>query len=298
MLVCAGLKRGLLVVVAVVAGACGAAVPADETPETGSSSTGAAGSTSQDPATTAPPSTSSATVTTDAPGGESSSSTGGVPDPCSIWAQDCPEGFKCAPYSNNGGGAWNDTMCVPVAEDPAGYGEPCTVQESGVSGLDDCDVGALCFGVDPQTLMGECVELCGGTPEEPTCVQDDATCIISSDGTVAPCLLSCDPLGGECDPDEVCVPSNSGSFVCTADASEDGGAVGDPCEFINACDEGLGCYTPIAIVCTDETASGCCLPYCSLAAPDCPDALTCVPYWESGDAPEGYENLGLCHEPL
>ncbi len=282
---------------------CGPAVgELDDETSTGAGSTGTVSSTSSGPTdpsaptTSAQPTTATASSTggSDVSGGDGST-TFELPEDCDLFAQDCPPGYKCAPYSDNGA-TWNATMCVPVVDDPAGYGEPCTAQESGVSGLDDCDVGALCFELDPETLMGECVELCGGSPDAPTCEQEDAVCIISSDGTFAPCLPTCDPLGDDCDAGELCVPS-SDSFVCTTDANPDAGAVGEACEFINVCDAGLGCFMPTPIACSDTDAAGCCLPYCSLLAPDCPGGLTCQPYYNEGEAPGGYEDLGVCQEP-
>jgi hypothetical protein len=57
-------------------------------------------------------------------GGSSSSSGGGfiVEDDtpngnieCDVFAQDCPDGFKCMPWANDGGGSWNAAKCSPVA---------------------------------------------------------------------------------------------------------------------------------------------------------------------------------------
>ena len=217
------------------------------------------------------------------------------PEFCSPFEQDCPEGYKCNPFSNGGSGTWNDLQCVPVDPMPDGFGEPCTVQEYPTSGVDSCDVGALCIVDDVEALTGECIELCGGSPEEPTCEQPEAQCVISAEGSIAPCRLPCDPLGEECDADEVCVPTHQ-FFTCLPDASEEGGAFGDSCKWTNGCNEGLGCFAPLEGICADG-APGCCLPYCSLAAPDCPDMLTCLPFWEDDGAPEGYEDVGLCHLP-
>ncbi len=282
--------------------------PAEDSPDAGGS-TGMAGSSTGDPTSGGPtggPGTSSGEPTTttanDTPGDLDTSSEGGststgvvIPEDCSTFAQDCPPGYKCAPFANGGGSSWNDTMCVPVDDDPAGIGEPCVAEESGVSGFDDCDVGAFCFNVDADTLQGECIELCGGTPEEPVC-EPDSTCIISSDGVLTPCLPNCDPLGDDCDENELCIPGGD-SFLCAPDAAgKIPGGVGDPCEFPNVCDPGLGCFQPVDVVCSDPDSVGCCLPYCSLAAPDCPDMLTCLPFFE-GEAPEGFEDVGICYVP-
>jgi len=206
--------------------------------------------------------------------------------------QDCPTGYKCNPFANDGGNSWNDTMCVPVDAAPDGYGEPCTVLDSGVSGFDSCDVGAMCLVSGPDTLQGECIELCGGSPSEPVCVQADAFCDISADGALNPCLVSCDPLGDDCDADQTCVSSSGGPFSCTPQGA---GQYGESCRFLNACEAGLGCFMPAPSVC-EGGGSGCCLPYCDVTAPDCPDGLACVPFF-SEDPPEGLESLGVCFEP-
>ncbi len=275
-------------------GAAGAGTDADSG-SSGAPAASSSGSDSVDPSvsSTSAAGTSSSTGAESADATSGSSSTGLVfPDPCDTFAQDCPTGHKCNPFANDRGNSWNDTMCVPVDAQPDGYGEPCTVLDSGVSGFDSCDVGAMCLVSGADTLQGECVELCGGSPDEPTCEQDNAFCRISAAGVLNPCLISCDPLGDECDPEETCVSSNRGPFSC---APAGDGQYAEACMFLNDCAPGLGCFTPPPSVC-DPDADGCCLPYCDLQAADCPDTLACVPFFGEG-APAGYEDLGVCHEP-
>ncbi len=289
------MRIGTLGVVVVGLVGCGPTV--DETPVSGTSGGGSSSSTStgtREPASTSTSSDASTgnrePGTTEDEGGSSSGVV--VPEDCDVFAQDCPPGYKCAPYSNDGDVSLDDTRCVPVLPDPAGIGETCTPS---ASGLDECDVGQLCWNFDPETQQGECIELCGGSPEEPVCLQQpEAVCIISADGVVTPCLLPCDPLGDDCDAGELCVPAGP-SFICAPDAAPDTGALGEPCEFINVCDPGLGCLAPVEGVCDEPLGAGCCLPYCSLSAPGCPEGLGCLPWWEEGDAPEGFEDVGACH---
>jgi len=220
-----------------------------------------------------------------------------VPEDCDVFAQDCPEGYKCAPYSSDGDLALDAVRCVPVDPDPVGIGEVCTAGPNNQSGIDDCDVGALCWDLDPRTGMGECIELCGGSPEEPICEQQpEATCLISSSGVVFPCVLPCDPLGDDCDDDELCVPTND-TFFCVTDGAPETGAQGEACEYLNVCDPGLACLAPAEGVCDEPLGAGCCLPFCSVATPDCPGDLSCVPWWGEGEAPAGFEDLGACHLP-
>ena len=215
---------------------------------------------------------------------------------CSLWEQDCPRGEKCMPWANDGGSAWNATRCSPIAENPAGVGEPCVVEGSGVSGIDDCELGAMCWYVDPETNEGTCVALCVGTPENPMCEQPATYCAQSS-GPLALCLPTCNPLSPEdCHEGQTCIPGFS-DFTC-APIPGDTTGYGEPCEFINECAPGLACLDGETVGCEDAS---CCAAFCDLTAgnpnPSCPDAAmgqTCVPWYQDGKAPVGYENLGVC----
>jgi hypothetical protein len=215
-------------------------------------------------------------------------------DWCDIWGQDCPAGQKCAPYADDGGGSWNSTKCVDVADDPKQVDEPCVAEGNGVSGIDDCDVGLFCWDVDEQNV-GRCIGLCNGTPDAPTC-PDGTFCEISRSGTINLCLTACDPLADSpCLEDEVCIP-NGDAFLCVLDASGEEGQVHDPCEFANACDPGLYCISAQHAVECDQANTGCCQPFCDLTQMNtcAGEGQTCVGWFEEGVAPEGYEKLGIC----
>jgi hypothetical protein len=86
------------------------------------------------------------------------------------------------------------------------------------------------------------------------------------------------------------------AFFCEWDASGDVGALADPCEFFNTCDPGLACVA--ASTFADCTGAACCTPYCDLEAPSCPlPELDCAPFFEPGQAPWGYEDVGVCLSP-
>jgi hypothetical protein len=226
---------------------------------------------------------------------------GGVCDP---WAQDCPRGEKCMPWANDGGPAWNDVKCSPLARDPRQPGEPCTVEGSGVSGIDDCDVGAMCWEVDPETNMGTCVAMCSGSPDDPQCPGECDVCRISGEGVLIVCLPSCDPLGAPCPAGEACYPAPDGLFACLPDGSgPDEGGAGSPCYSVDGCDPGLFC-SGADLVPGCEGGVGCCAPYCDTAAADpCPGAapgVACVSWWEEGQEPMDGCNtgtLGACVLP-
>lgn len=242
-------------------------------------------------------------------GGDSGISTGFITDPdgggvsieCSLWDQDCGEGEKCAPWANDGGSAWNATRCVPVDANPAQPGDPCTVEGSGISGIDTCDVSSMCWDVDPETNEGVCTAFCTGSENAPVCDDPDTSCSIANDGTIILCLPSCDPLLQNCPDGQACYPIDN-SFVCAPDASgDDMGADNDPCEYINACDSGNVCVVPDIVDGCPAGSTGCCQAVCDLTdatADGCTANETCEAFFEEGNVPPGYEDVGICSLPV
>jgi hypothetical protein len=222
---------------------------------------------------------------------------------CDNWQQDCPPGEKCAAWANDGGSAWNSLKCVPVAEDPKQPGDACTVEGSGVSGVDDCDVGVMCWDIDDMN-MGTCVPLCTGSPDAPMCEDPTRTCAVANEGVLNLCLPSCDPLAQDCPGGDLCIGNPSGDgFLCVLDASGEEGQQHDACEFANACDAGLLCLPATAANECDPAASGCCEPFCDLTDPDADASCggagqVCNPYFEEGTAPPGQDDLGYCALPM
>jgi hypothetical protein len=221
--------------------------------------------------------------------------TGGALE-CDPFAQDCAPGEKCSAWADDGGSSWNATHCVPVDPDPAQPGEPCVVRGSGVSGIDNCDVGVMCWNVDPFTLMGTCVALCTGSVDDPVCEDDAASCQISNDDALNLCLPMCHPLLDDCPAGEGCYPGDE-AFHCSSDASGAAGAQGDECMFVNVCDPGLACIDGDFVGCSDPA---CCSSFCDFTDPTaCTDAgLFCIPWYEEGQAPPGFEVLGICGSGL
>ncbi len=224
---------------------------------------------------------------------------GGVSEECDIWAQDCDDGEKCAAWANDGGSSWNALRCVPIDPDPVGVGEACVVEASGVSGVDNCDIGSMCWDVDLETNQGTCISLCEGSPEAPTCAPAGTGCSIANQGVLILCLPVCNPLADECGEGQGCYPVGEG-FQCAPDASgDDQGEPGDSCEFLNACDEGSGCVTPALVPCPAGSA-GCCSSFCNIAgdASECLAGQECVPWFEMGQEPDVcLEDVGVCALP-
>jgi hypothetical protein len=227
---------------------------------------------------------------------------GGVNIECDIWAQDCPEGEKCMPWANDGGNAWNATRCSPLDPAPASVGDECTVEGSGVSGIDNCEVSSMCWNVDPESNMGTCIAFCMGSEANPVCENPGSSCSILNEGTLILCLPNCDPLLQDCNEGEGCYPTND-IFSCVPDAGGEQGAFGEGCEFLNVCDPGLFCANPAGVP-NCAGSIGCCSSFCDTTDPsatsNCPGnagGQECVPWFEEGQAPPGYENLGACVIP-
>ncbi|MEM7154763.1 MAG: ribulose phosphate epimerase [Myxococcota bacterium] len=227
---------------------------------------------------------------------------GGGPEvECDVWEQDCPDGEKCMPWANDGGSAWNATRCSPVADNPGQVGDTCMVEGSGVAGIDDCDVGSMCYYVDGETNIGTCVSFCEGSPETPIC-EPGFLCSISNNGVLILCRATCDPLLQDCQDGAACLgAAGSDGFVCIVDASGEMGAPGDPCEFLNACDPGLFCANADAVP-DCQGSGGCCSEFCDVTEPD-PDAGCSLPgqmcdtWFEEGASPPGLEHVGACILP-
>ncbi len=205
---------------------------------------------------------------------------------CSVWSQDCLPGSQCVPWANDGGDAWNATRCVEIDPAPAAVGEPCLAEGSGVSGLDDCAAGSICWGVDPETLAGTCVAMCSGSENEPVC-DDGLGCVRGFDGNVIVCLPPCDPLTPSCGASEACMFTGNdepfATFACLPVPPFVAGGDGEPCDGaeLQRCDSGLVCAP-------GEHVPGCaeaeCCTRLGVAAqnPTCPDdAQSCLPLDEA-----------------
>ncbi len=213
---------------------------------------------------------------------------------CDNFAQDCPEGQKCAAYSSEAGPYWDALKCVDVTGTD-GPGDPCTV-DGLATGIDSCVEGAMCWWLD-QEGVGHCIALCTGTPEAPVC-ENNADCTINGEGTLNVCYPKCDPLAQDCLGSDMACYAVSDFFVCEPDASGPEGQTNDPCEFDTSCDPGLTC-TNAGLVgkgCS-EAPTGCCTPFCKFPGGACPNPdQQCVQYFDPMQLPPGDPKLaiGVC----
>lgn len=233
---------------------------------------------------------------------------------CDLFAQDCPKGEKCTPWDNGGGygspsrissaeGSWNATRCVPVSEDAAHVGDPCQVEGTPVSGIDDCGVGLMCWNVGADG-QGTCEDMCIGSADNPQCEADGDLCAITNDGAIVLCLPACDPLAPNCSRrGDACMAVND-DWACVPDASGPSGALGDECEFINGCDAGLMCLSVGTLAgCTGPVS--CCTSICDLGAAGADESCAaehpehiCDAWYIAGPGPDGLEDVGVCRVPF
>ncbi len=212
---------------------------------------------------------------------------------CNPIEQDCPDGEKCIAWASLGGN-WDDATCRDIADNPGQVGDACTVEGSAASGIDDCDIGSMCWDVDPETNVGVCVEVCGCSYDQPTCETPNTTCSISNNDSLTLCLPVCNPIDPDaCDDGEGCYPVG-GFFRCATDVSgDDFGAHGDPCEFINVCDPGTVCVSSAGMPACP--AAGCCAQTCDINGGPCPMGTSCNGWYADGEAPdECSETFGVC----
>lgn len=218
---------------------------------------------------------------------------------CDVFAQDCPLGWKCMPWSCDVDPMWFTHACRELDPDPVELGSACTTQDSPYSGLDDCDAVAMCWNVDAATLVGECVAFCDGFDGNAFCDEDPSrACFLGLGGIVPVCVPRCQPLATTCAADEECIHNIDNdaepSFVCAPNETVGGPNYGDDCSDGGLCATGLACRGAAHVpgCATDR----CCTTLGQLSAPPvCPDAAqTCLPLYADGNAPTGYEDLCFC----
>lgn len=222
-------------------------------------------------------------------GPEDETTAGGVPQ-CDPFLQDCNEGEKCVPWASSGGN-FDANKCVTVVGEQAA-GEACNY-DGPVASTDDCDGQSFCWSAD-EDGVGVCRAFCEGTADDPECAAEHS-CLIANNGSINLCIDTCDPLAPDCPEDQVCAWAGSG-FLCVD--SEGTGLLGEPCDQIADCGPGLICLTEEVLPACAGTA--CCVEFCNVDDPQpvCTlEGTACEPFYPPGEAPEGYENVGVCISP-
>jgi hypothetical protein len=210
---------------------------------------------------------------------------------CDSFAQDCPEGEKCVPYSTTAG-YWDANKCVPVMGDQHA-GEPC-VYGGIVEATDDCDATSFCWDVDVDG--GECAAFCTGNADAPKCPPGAGCLVAGDDNAITLCIYSCDPILQDCDAGLACFWAVQ-DFQCIFTTEDI--PTGSPCDAINDCAAGNICTLAASLPTCD--GESCCTRFCDLEQGDLGCAAqpgtACVPFFELGMAFPGYENVGQCVLP-
>lgn len=278
--------------------ACSPPQPLDEASTAAQASS--TSSTSTDP-TRQSPSTDTTTTPTTSTGTGTSDTTdtsfplkpdgGALGEPCDTFAQNCPKGQKCTLWAHDGH-AWDSSKCVEVT----GYQEPgeaCKAEGGGLIGVDDCEAGAICSGVD-QNGVGTCVSHCLGSPDAPTCPRG---LVCESSRIISLCYEHCDPLLQDCQrEDALCLPFD-GTGYCERDLSPYEGVANDPCSSAHACKAGYHCLTSAeASAACLQNYPRCCQPFCEYPGGACPNAdQTCKQVYNPNPGlPPNAQKLGVC----
>lgn len=263
-------------------------------------------------------------TTTQGPTGAPSSSTTndtGGPGPgedCNMFAQNCPDGYKCALYSQGGSTSPDSAHCVPLPQDPKQAGEYCGGLSWGGEDLDDCDRGLMCmsFGVDNLYI---CRPACLGDPpygSDPlSCAVDGWDCVyIYGSGVAGFCMLPCDPFAQDCSDGQSCVAAystpggqNHIDFWCGPELSDPDSAPvdGSPCSPGSLAEYGLCGVGRICLYGHAPSCQGhCCTSYCDVNAPNtcalADQGAECIAFTELDPGfvvPAGMEHVGFCGVP-
>jgi hypothetical protein len=181
---------------------------------------------------------------------------------CPCIEGDCVGELEC--YSN---------VCVNPGSTSAATTDPETTSATSTSGPSTTTVGTT-----PMTTAM--------TTDEPL----DEGPMTTDVGGDLPQGSPCDPFFDLCEMGLACVGVDMSGLVCGVPGV---GAQGSPCDKI-ICGAGLLCMqADVLSACMSMLA--CCTAMCDLSSRgECPMGLMCEPFYPMGEAPPGYENIGVC----
>jgi hypothetical protein len=251
------------------AAACGARVAGDGGESAGSDTSSSASTDSSSSASAGSTSTSSTSTDDDDDADVTDGADAFLPDEdvesvhpfCTVFDQDCPEGEKCVTTLDPN---FDVYRCVPILGDQA-VGEACTFDRG--SGADDCDATSHCWNLetdDQGVEHGECVPICIGTRDDPSCPGQGESCegfeckIFGQIGYPF-CVERCDPIAQDCDEGKACfLDPGYNTFFCGVVNVP--GALGEPCGWIQECAAGLTCLSNDQL--PECLGDACCSPIC------------------------------------
>lgn len=182
---------------------------------------------------------------------------------------------------------------MPVTDPASPVGGPCNGHWWHLS--DDCERGAICFGLGLFAESHRCAPLATGSADAPVC-PDPCSYPFVYDDVFGVCNPTCNPLAADCSEGLACSPvAHLPKFLCTGVGSA---GANEACENTDDCAEGTACAPHFLL--PSCTSSFCCTPVCDLNAPDpCPAAMpntTCEPWppYPDLDAACLPPGLGMC----
>ncbi|MEM7159571.1 MAG: hypothetical protein AAF799_42420 [Myxococcota bacterium] len=226
---------------------------------------------------------------------------------CDMFAQDCNEGEKCVPWSENADLVPDDIRCCPISQPEVQAGDICVVDGYFGSCMDNCTPGTICLDIDGDG-EGVCQEMCGGEPDNPECENGiDDECFVYYGG-VPLCFAKCDPLLQDCPSDKGCYPDaiaeGGTGFLCMPTVGDN--PLGGYCWLLSNCNPGMICATPDLLPnCFGGAGdAGCCTDLCDITESPDPcqqlhEDMECVPWYYQGAPPPSTElqNVGACVLP-
>jgi len=243
----------------------------------------------------------SETANTDTCASSECTSGPGPGEPCDIWAQDCPAGYKCDPHSFDTSSFPFDARCNPLDPYPKNLGEDCEITYPWAG--DNCAEGLMC---DWQWYMsheecegtcGVCRHYCKGADGDASCPKSADHCFVIQTGHYGVCLEACDPLMHDCLPLDICqahlefLSSDLVYFFCERDRGDPDmpPSEGGQC-FNQECGHGRFCW------------QNTCRSLCDLRAPNTcelkDEGAVCMSFISQGLTPTaGLEHVGFCAVP-
>lgn len=204
---------------------------------------------------------------------------------CDIFAQDCPDNFKCTSEDLS-----SQPRCRPLDNNPDSVGDPCSTK--GNNDGDTCDEEGLC-------INGVCRPLCTGSNASPFCPDIKQLCHRYVNGPPL-CEDKCDPIiAASCNGggDRYCSTDsglNDGRFTCMYETGEQLGLQGDSCVETSQCQQGFACMIKTVLppgFCHNGAALSCCTPLVE-DADDCPAGTAATDFYQF--PPPGLEHLMVC----
>jgi hypothetical protein len=208
---------------------------------------------------------------------------------CSVGSDECGPGRKCTFYRNEVAGFL--TVCADLVDDPLEVGAICELGSG--PGEDACSATAVCWDAMADGV-GVCLDFCGEFSNW-GCDAGFACNTFKDLGDGGMCTPICHPMADECPGTCGCFYTGS-QFQCVP--LTENIPTGEPCGFVNDC--AMDHYCVAAESMPDCAGSACCASFCQLGLGSaCEQAGTeCVAFYDEGEAPPGFEDVGVCILPV